>query len=63
MGYDAQNSIGLGGGHGILMLLEPPLTKSQLEDWRLYRHITKCLHGLGYDLDTPLRQLTQRLKS
>ncbi|KAJ8621806.1 hypothetical protein MRB53_030335 [Persea americana] len=32
MGYDAQNPIGLGGGRGILILLEPTLTKSQLED-------------------------------
>ncbi|XXG47602.1 hypothetical protein AAC387_Pa02g2226 [Persea americana] len=32
MGYEAQNPIGLGGGRGILIPLEPTLTKSQLED-------------------------------
>ncbi|XXG70514.1 hypothetical protein AAC387_Pa06g3262 [Persea americana] len=63
MGYDAQNPIGLRGHHGILTPLEPALTKSQLEDWRLYRHMEKSSHGLGYDPDTPLKQLTQRLKS
>ena len=63
MGYDAQNPIGLGGGHGILTALEPALTKSQLKDWRLQRHIDKSSHGLRYDPDTPLRQLTQRLQS
>ena len=41
MGYDAQNPIGLGGGHGILTPLEPTLTKSQLEDWKLHRRIDK----------------------
>ena len=55
MGYDAQNPVGLGGGRGILMPLGPTLTKSQLEDWRLYRHIDKLSHGLGYDPDTPLK--------
>eukprot|EP00268_Persea_americana_P013828 TRINITY_DN16136_c0_g1_i4.p1 TRINITY_DN16136_c0_g1~~TRINITY_DN16136_c0_g1_i4.p1 ORF type:complete len:196 (-),score=42.47 TRINITY_DN16136_c0_g1_i4:43-594(-) len=63
MGYDAQNPIGLGGGHGILTPLEPTLTKSQLEDWKLHRRIDKSSYGLGYDPDTPMRQLTQRLQS
>ncbi|XXG47530.1 hypothetical protein AAC387_Pa02g2164 [Persea americana] len=63
MGYDAQNPIGLGGGRGILTPLEPTLTKSQLEDWRLHRQTYKSSHGLGYDPDPPLRQLTQRLQS
>ncbi|XXG59313.1 hypothetical protein AAC387_Pa04g1419 [Persea americana] len=63
MGYDAQNPIGLGGGLGILISLEPTLTKSQLEDWKLHRRIDKFSYGLGYDLDTPMRQLTQRLQS
>ena len=63
MGYDTQNPIGLGGGCGILMPLEPTMTKSQLEDWRLHRHIDKSSHGLGYDPDTSPKQLTQRLKS
>ena len=54
MGYDAQYPIGLGGGRGILTPLEPTLTKRQMEDWRLYRHIEKSLHGLGYDPDTSL---------
>ncbi|XXG82931.1 hypothetical protein AAC387_Pa10g0803 [Persea americana] len=36
MGYDTQNPIGLGGGRGILIPLEPTLTKSQLEDWKLH---------------------------
>ncbi|XXG88145.1 hypothetical protein AAC387_Pa12g0394 [Persea americana] len=63
MGYDAQNPIGLGGGRGILTPLEPTLTKSQLKDWKLHRRIHKSSYGLGYDLDTPMRQLTQRLQS
>ena len=63
MGYDAHNPIGLGGGRGIFKPLEPTLTKSQLEDWRLHRQIYKSSHGLGYDPNTPLRQLTQRLQS
>ncbi|XXG53582.1 hypothetical protein AAC387_Pa03g1661 [Persea americana] len=63
MGYDAQNPIGLGGGHGILTPLGPTLTKSQLEDWKLHRHIDKSSYGLGYDPDTPMRQFTQRLQS
>ena len=63
MGYDAQNPIGLGGGRGILTPLEPTLTKSQLEDWKQHRRIDKSLYGLGYDPDTPMRQLTQRLQS
>ena len=61
MSYDARNPIGLGGGCGTLTPLEPSLTKSQLEDWKLYHHIET--HGLGYDPDTPLKQLTQWLKS
>ena len=52
MGYDAQNPIGLGGGHGILTPLGPTLTKSQLEDWKLHYHIDKSSYGLGYDSDT-----------
>ncbi|XXG73131.1 hypothetical protein AAC387_Pa07g2099 [Persea americana] len=63
MGYDAQNPIGLGGGRGILTPLEPTLTKSQLEDWKLHRRIDKSSYGMGYDPDTPMRQLTQRLQS
>ncbi|MBY3556064.1 hypothetical protein HGI15_22275, partial [Modestobacter lapidis] len=63
MGYDAHNPIGLGGGRGILTPLEPTLTKSQLEGWKLHRHIEKSSHGLGYDPDAPFRQLTQRLRS
>ena len=63
MGYDAQNPIGLGGGRGIITPLEPTLTKSQLEGWKPHRHIEKSSHGLGYDPDAPLRQLTQRLQS
>ena len=42
------------------MPLEPTLTKSQLEDWKLYRCIDKSSYGLGYDPDTPLRQLTKK---
>ena len=45
------------------MPLEPTLTKSQLEDWKLYRCIDKSSYGLGYDPDTPMRQLTQRLQT
>ncbi|KAJ8615136.1 hypothetical protein MRB53_034508 [Persea americana] len=52
-----------GGGRGILIPLEPTLTKSQLEDWKLHRRIDKSSYGLGYDPDTPMRQLTQRLQS
>ncbi|MBY3556133.1 hypothetical protein HGI15_22660, partial [Modestobacter lapidis] len=63
MGYDAQNPVGLGEGHGILIPLEPVLAKHQLEDWRLYGHIEKSSYGLGFDPDTPLQQLTQRLRS
>ena len=63
MGFDAQNPVGLGGGRGILTPLEPALTKSQLEDWRLYGSVEKSSYGLGYDPDSPLKQLTQRLKS
>ena len=47
MGYDTQNPIGLGGGRGILIPLEPTLTKSQLEDWKLHRRIDKSSFGLG----------------
>ena len=61
MGYDTQSPIGLGGCRNILTPLEPTLTKSQLEDWKLHRHINKSSYGLGYDPDTPMRQLTQRL--
>ncbi|XXG41727.1 hypothetical protein AAC387_Pa01g2133 [Persea americana] len=63
MGYNAQNPIGLGGGRGILTPLEPTLTKSQLEDWKLYHHLDKSPYGLGYDPDSPMRHLTQRLQS
>ncbi|XXG68861.1 hypothetical protein AAC387_Pa06g1858 [Persea americana] len=63
MGYDAQNPTGLGGGRGILTPLEPTLTKGQMEDWKLHRRIDKSSYGLGYDPDTPMRQLTQRLQS
>ncbi|XXG88407.1 hypothetical protein AAC387_Pa12g0618 [Persea americana] len=63
MGHDAQNPIGLGGGRGILIPLKPTLTKSQLEDSKLHRRIDKSSYGLGYDPDTPMRQLTQRLQS
>ena len=63
IGYDAQNPVGLGEGRGILTPLRPTLTKSQLEEWKLYDYVEKSSHGLGYDPDTPLRQLTQRLKS
>ena len=35
------------------------LTKSQLDDWKLHRHIDKSSQGLGYDLDTPPRQRLQ----
>ena len=34
-----------------------------MEDWKLYDYIEKSSHGLGYNPDAPLRQLTQRLKS
>ena len=63
MGYDAHNPISLGGGHGILIPLEPTLTKSQLEDWKLHHHIDKSSCGVGYGPETLLRQLTQRLQS
>ncbi|XXG53148.1 hypothetical protein AAC387_Pa03g1295 [Persea americana] len=63
MGCDVKNPIGLGGGRGIFIPLEPTLTKSQLEDWKLHRRIDKFSYGLGYDPDTPMRQLTQRLQS
>ncbi|KAJ8615172.1 hypothetical protein MRB53_034544 [Persea americana] len=63
MGYDAQNPIGLGGGRGILTPLEPTLTKSQLEDWKLHRRIDKSSYRLGHNPNTPMRQLTQRLQS
>ena len=53
MGYNTQNPIDLGGSRGIRMPLEPTLTKSQLEDWKLHRHIDKSSHALGYDPDTP----------
>ena len=58
MGYDSQDPVGLGEGRGILIPLGPALTKSQLEDWKLYGYIEKSSHGLGYDPDVPLRQLT-----
>ncbi|KAJ8644334.1 hypothetical protein MRB53_006082 [Persea americana] len=51
MGYDAQNPIGLGGGRGILIPLEPTLAKSQLEDWKLYSRIDKSSYRLGYCRD------------
>ncbi|XXG53393.1 hypothetical protein AAC387_Pa03g1488 [Persea americana] len=51
------------GGRGILTPLEPTLTKSQLEDWKLHCRIDKSSYGLGSDPDTPMRQLTQRLLS
>ncbi|XXG47285.1 hypothetical protein AAC387_Pa02g1952 [Persea americana] len=63
MGYDAQNPVGLGGGRCILTPLEPTLTKSQLEDWKLHHHIDKSSYKFGYDPDTPMRQLTQRLQN
>ena len=63
MSYNAQNPICLRGGSGILTASELTLTETQLEDWRLYHHTEKSLHGLGHDPDTPLKQLTQKLKS
>ncbi|KAJ8636224.1 hypothetical protein MRB53_010491 [Persea americana] len=63
MCYNTQNPIGLGGGRGILTPLEPTLTKSQLEDWKLHHHVDKSSHGLGYDPDTPPRQWTQGLQN
>ncbi|XXG47440.1 hypothetical protein AAC387_Pa02g2086 [Persea americana] len=63
MGYNAQNPIGLGGGCGNLIPLEPTLTKSRLKDWKLQRRIDMSSYGLGYDPDTLMRQLTQRLQS
>ncbi|XXG41985.1 hypothetical protein AAC387_Pa01g2344 [Persea americana] len=51
------------GGRGILTPLEHTLTRSQLEDWKLHHRINKSSYGLGYDPETPMRQLTQRPQS